>query len=75
MITEMDDLVKLLKDRNRLNLKRYEMGEITFRQLEHQMKDNLVPLTPDEERATSLWGIPIHFDNKLPVGEIKPVYA
>ena len=75
MTQEMIEIYGLLKERHRLVIKRYEMSKATFRQLELQMKGHLVPLRPDEQRATSLWGIPIYIDNAIPLGEIKPVYA
>lgn len=67
--------IALLKDHDRLSVKRYEMSEATFRQIELQMRDHLVPLEPNERRTNSLWGISIYFDNTIPLGEIKPVYA
>lgn len=73
MSGDVIELARLLKNNHRIALKRYEMSKATFRQLEFQMKDHLVPFRPDEVRSTSLWGIPIYFDNAIPFGEIKPI--
>lgn len=75
MSADMIDLVGALKQRQRLVVRRYEMSEGTFRQLEKQLEGNLYKPKPEEQRANSLWGIPIHFDNNIPLGEIKPIYA
>lgn len=75
MNQDVIDLTDLLKERHRFVLKRYEMSRATLRQLEHQLADNRVPPKPGETWPATLWGIPIHFDDKIPFGEIDPVYA
>lgn len=74
MITNIEEARKLLVE-HRANhgpiVKSFEMSSETLRIIERMMGGYF---RPGNDIASSLWGIKIAFNEKLPLNEIKPIY-
>lgn len=72
MITSVEEARKLLAEHRAKHgptVKRFEMSRATFYEIECRMN-----LVPHSDPCSTLWGIQIVFDNRLPLNEIKPIY-
>jgi hypothetical protein len=71
-LPDMRKLFALLQDMKRkqeVTPKRFEMSRMTLLSIEKRFD-----LLPRTEPCSTLWGIEITFDDKLPLNEIKPIY-
>lgn len=74
MIADIEEARKLLakhRAEHGPTVKWFEMSHETLRLIE-QMMGNYLRLGNDS--ASSLWGVKIAFNEKLPLNEIKPIY-
>jgi hypothetical protein len=73
--TGLPDLRKLfallqdVKRKQEITPKRFEMSRMTLLSIEKRFD-----LLPRTEPCSTLWGIEITFDDRLPLNEIKPIY-
>jgi hypothetical protein len=71
-LPDLRKLFALLQDTKRkqeVTPKRFEMSRMTLWEIERRFA-----LLPRTEPCSTLWGIEITFDDKLPLNEIKPIY-
>jgi hypothetical protein len=62
-------LLQDVKRKQEITPRRFEMSHMTLWEIERRFA-----LLPRTEPCSTLWGIEITFDDRLPLNEIKPIY-